>query len=64
MRLYTTALKTVFLFFHALAQPYENGIPEKWDPEPRTLRYDPKVGTYGGTLRWDHVLRPHARALR
>ena len=48
----------------ALALPYENGIPEKWDPEPRTLRYDPKVGTYGGSLRWDHVLRPYGRALR
>ena len=28
----------------ALAQPYVNGIQEKWDPGPMTLRWDPGLG--------------------
>ena len=38
-----------------LAQPYEYGIPEKWDMGPRTSRWDPKwdptVGPWAGILR-------------
>ena len=34
-----------------LAQTYEYGISEKWDPGPRTLWWDPGLGLYGRTLR-------------
>ena len=29
-----------------------HGIPEEWDPKPKTLRWDPKMGAQGGALRW------------
>ena len=29
-----------------------------WDPRPKTLKWDPKLGTYGGTLRWGPKVGP------
>ena len=35
----------------ALEQAYENSIPEKWNPGPRTVRWDPKAKPWARTLR-------------
>ena len=51
-------LKQCFTYFIetvGLAQTYENGIPEKWDP---------KVGPYDKTLGWDPMVAPWAGTLR
>ena len=59
---FTTALKRTLLPLEivARAQPYENGIPEKWDPGPfsGTLRQDSELGPYGGSLGWNHKVGP------
>ena len=48
----------------ALAQRYENGITEKWDPGTRNLNWDPKVELYGETLGWHPKVGPWALSLR
>ena len=52
-----------FKFFEILpvdlAQPYEYGIPEKWDRDQ-----GPLGGTLSGTLRWDPGLGLYGRTLR
>ena len=58
--------KQYFLYFVkavALAQPYENDIAEKWDPEPKTSWRDPKVEHGAGTLSWNPGLGSYRRTL-
>ena len=43
------------LFFDKVASL---GIPEKLDPGPQALGWDPKVGPWGGFLGWDHKVGP------